>query len=276
MNIVKLPSQFNIRDTYFTDSLYNATNNSVFSRIVMCEPTVNSAGLHLRLQLSDIIMGRRFHSQPTAAAANGSNVVSAVQYCTEYNTEKNFAIIASIQQIEQDILRLYQRTIKPVNKTPCSHIFDTLLCGRLKICANIGASLGNGISGIGIGIGIGSGGGSGSGSSSSIDGHNTTNVNDNHSTAFDDVEIDEIAAIVSDTIRPYPHSPSSSHTGMHRVNDAENESCTDVNVNTESDRDGRKYPKQHSTSTIVLKISGVWESETTFGLTFKFITLTPC
>jgi len=253
----------------------------------MCEPTVNSAGLHLRLQLSDIIMGRRFHSQPTAAAANGSNVVSssisAVQYCTEYNTEKNFAIIASIQQIEQDILRLYQRTIKPVNKTPCSHIFDTLLCGRLKICANIGASLGNGISGIGIGIGIGIGsgsGGSGSGSgssSSSIDGHhNTINVNDNHSTAFDDVEIDEIAAIVSDTIRPYPHSPSSSQTGMHRVNDAENESCTDVNVNTESDRDGRKYPKQHSTSTIVLKISGVWESEATFGLTFKFITLTPC
>ena len=161
MNIVKLPSQFDIRDAYFTDSLYNATNNSVFSRIVMCEPIVNSAGLHLRLQLSDVIMGRRFHSQPqqvqnqqyqqyqhyqqyhnkngsTAIAANESPI-SAVQYCTEYNTEKNFAIIASIQQIEQDILRLYQRTVKPVNKTPCSHIFDTLLCGRLKLCANIGS-----------------------------------------------------------------------------------------------------------------------------------------
>ena len=35
-------------------------------------------------------------------------------------------------------------------------------------------------------------------------------------------------------------------------------------------------PQQPQQSTIVLKISGVWESETTFGLTFKFITLTPC
>ena len=255
MNIVKLPSQFDIRDTHFTDSLYNATNNSVFSRIVMCERIVNSAGLHLRLQLSDIFMGRRFHSQPqqvqqynnhnhkhnhnhnhnhnkNGMAAPAASV-SAVQYCTEYNTEKNFAIIASIQQIEQDILRLYQRTAKPVNKMPCCHIFETLLCGRLKICANIGAS---------------SFGNSG----------NTIQL---QQPGFDDeTESDDFVAPIPSPIE-------------YENDDADRGVCQG-----ECSDECRKltHPQQPQQANIVLKISGVWESETTFGLTFKFITLTPC
>lgn len=243
MNIVKLPSQFDIRDTHFTDSLYNATNNSVFSRIVMCERIVNSAGLHLRLQLSDIFMGRRFHSQPQQVQQynnkNGSPAtaasVSAVQYCTEYNTEKNFAIIASIQQIEQDILRLYQHTVKPVNKTPCCHIFETLLCGRLKICANIGASVGN-----------------------------PSNTIQIQQTGFDDeTESDDLVA-------PIP-SPVEDENDDADRGVCQGECSDECRKLTQS-----QQPQQQQQSNIVLKISGVWESETTFGLTFKFITLTPC
>lgn len=232
MNIVKLPSQFNICETYFSDSLYNATNNSVFSRIVMCESTVNSAGLYLRLNLFGVVMGRRFRS----ATAGSSLSDSSVQYCTDYNTEKNFAIIASIQQIEHDILRLYQRTIKPVNKTPCCHIFDTVLCGRLKICTNIGTSFGN----------LGS----------------TIQIQD--AGDDDETESDEFVVIGDET------------------GDADRSVCESVCSNEcrklTHPQHHQKQPQQpqQPQTTIVLKISGVWESEATFGLTFKFITLTPC
>ena len=215
MNIVKTPSQFNIRDTYFTDSLYNATNSSGFIRIVMCESAMNSAGLHLRLQLSDTIMRRRFHSH-----------ASIMQYCTEYNTEKNFACIASIQQIERDILNLYQRTFKPVNKTPCSHIFETLLCGKLKICANVGVP----------------------------------------------------AATATATATAAATATATATAGMHETDDDSynyTHDCENTHA-AECDSKWQHQPYQQQQPTaIVLKISGVWESETTFGLTFKFITLMP-
>ena len=210
MNIVRNPNQFDIRNTYFTDSLYNATTNSGFIRIVMCEPAMNTAGLHLRLQLSGATISRRYQTQlpATAATATATNnsavpVSPVIQYCTDYNTEKNFALIASIRQIEQDILRLYRHTFKPANKEPCSHIFDTLLCNRLKICANIGAS-----------------------------------------------SVPTDAAKFGNPPRFGTDKP------VEQNDDADDFTCDAVH---------------EQTVPIVLKISGVWESEATFGLTFKFI-----
>ena len=265
MNVVKLPSQFNIRDTYFADSMYNATNNSIFSRIIMCEPIVNSAGLHLKLQLTDVAMGKHFHSHVSTHSnhtyvpypnnrqtthcnnKNGpeivapASVVSAVQYCTEYNTEKNFAIIASIQQIEQDILQLYQRTVNPVNKMPCSHIFDTLLCGRLKICANIGAS---------------------------SSGNPGRTIQSRQAEFDDETGSDDFVAPPIQSLTEYENDDPDKHICQGECGECGE--CGD-----EFKKITQSQQKQQQ-STIVLKISGVWESETSFGLTFKFITLTPC
>ena len=159
-----------------------------------CEPEVNIIGLHIGLQLVN---------------ATVQNVVDR-GFCKlvaryDPNDCANREIIGAVQQIEQMILRLYQSTFKAANKGACSHIYDTMMSGNLKISNWTG----------------GGGGGGGGGSQLEV--------------VDDDVDMSEVS-----------------------------QRDKDDGTSNNSIECGAPY--------IVLKISGVWETETTYGITFKYVT----
>jgi hypothetical protein len=165
-----------------------------------CEPEVNIIGLHIGLQLVNAAV---------------QNVVDRgfCKLVARYDPIDcvNREIIGAVQQIEQMILRLYQSTFKAANKGSCSHIYDTMMSGNLKI------SNGNG---------VGVGGVGGGGSQLEVVDDEVVD-DDDHDDDDDDVDMSEVSQ-------------------------------------RDKDDGGAPY--------IVLKISGVWETETTYGITFKYVT----
>ena len=219
MNILIItPDQYRGDVVHFTDRVFNASNESAFSRITQCDDCVMIAGISLLLSLSNVDNGNADRNCRDSSGKFTSTCYASYNKKNAYNLE----ITRNIQYIEQDILKQYGRTFDILDKPMCLNVSDSLMRGKIKI-ANFGNII-NANSGCG-----GRGG-------------------DNDSESRYDYEYD----------RDRDNCDN---------NDAENDVCCN-NVNTSDKLDD--FQSHKCISNIVLKISGIWETEFEYGLTYKY------
>lgn len=128
MIIAKLPSHCDCNSIYFTEPLHNISNNSTFSRIMICDSNSVINGLYIRLPLDDVSIHE--------ISDWGGVCKHIAQYRTDVTV--NADAVFNVQAFESSVLQLYKTTFNIcANKARCCHIADTLLSGKL----NLGAEL---------------------------------------------------------------------------------------------------------------------------------------
>lgn len=218
MNILIItPDQYRGDVVHFTDRVFNASNESAFSRIAHCDDCVMITGISVLLSLSNVDNIDRNCKDSSCKFA--SSCYASYNKKNAYNLE----ITRNIQYIEQDILKQYGRTFDILDKPMCLNVSDSLMRGKIKI-ANCGNNISSNIGCVGRG-------------------------GDND----------------SESRYGYDYDHDKDHDKCDN-NDADNDHFCNVNTSDKLD----DFQSHRSISNIVLKISGVWETEFEYGLTYKY------
>jgi hypothetical protein len=215
MNVLTItPEQYRGDVVHFTDRVFNASNESAFSRITHCDDCVMIAGISVLLSLSNV-------DKVDRNCRSSSCKITPSCYAS-YNKKNayNLEITRNIQYIEQDILKQYGRTFDILDKPMCLNVSDSLMRGKIKI-ANCANNIGN----------------------------NGNNNNSNDSESRDGYE------------HEYDRERDIGET-----NDVDNDDCCNDNTSDKSE----EFQPHRRISNIVLKISGIWETEFEYGLTYKY------
>lgn len=209
MNILIItPEQYRGDVVHFTDRVFNASNESVFSRITQCDECIMITDISVLLPLANVDTDR--------------NCRTVANYYVSYSKKNayNLEITRNIQYIEQDILKQYGRTFDLINKHMCLNLSESLMRGKIKI-ANCGSN------------NIGGGGGG------------------DNSEGRDDYDYDDIDQRLDNIV----HECDNDH---------------DVTSDKTDDFQSQQQQQQRRISNIILKISGIWETENEYGLTYKY------
>lgn len=122
MNLIVNINQFDNRSIYLCEPIKNnIVKNSDFIRILYLTQYMSLNGLHLLINLTDVIC-ERYNNK----------------YKYSFNISYNFGIIEKIQSIEIDLLKKYDILNK--TKTPSYDIYEMLKNGYIKHftnCANL-------------------------------------------------------------------------------------------------------------------------------------------
>ena len=119
MNLIVNINQFDNRSIYLCEPIKNnIVKNSDFIRILYLTQYMSLNGLHLLINLTDVICERYNNNK----------------YKYSFNISYNFDIIEKIQSIEIDLLKKYDILNK--TKTPSYDIYEMLKNGHIKHFTN--------------------------------------------------------------------------------------------------------------------------------------------
>jgi hypothetical protein len=229
MNVLTItPDQYRGDVVHFTDRVFNASNESAFSRITYCDDCVMIAGISVLLSLSNVDKADR------NCRSSSSKIASSCYASYNKKNAYNLEITRNIQYIEQDILKQYGRTFDIPDKPMCLNVSDSLMRGKIKIanCDN------------------------------NFNSNNSNNSkNGGEGWANDGGSRDGYGYGYG-----YGYEYEYEYDDRERDNDRANDNDNDDNTSDKSD----DFQSHRRISNIVLKISGIWETEFEYGLTYKY------
>jgi hypothetical protein len=247
---------FDENNIFFTEKKKNNIIQGIFTKLFYSTESYTMNGIYIKLPVS--IKNNHFVGGVGGAGGAGAgekNGSISINY-SNIQSGKGFYVISSIEEKLLDQYKKYTKT----HKTPIYSLKTQLMYGSLKIYRENTSTANTAL------LAPTSTSISPNSNTNTTPNTSTTNSLTNHIPCEDDIVHDtqNYPLLCVSSPSPYPPNHPRDNNGTNHPDSKKNINENDINKNG-------SFLSSQNMDQLLLKIAGIWENDTTFGITFKFL-----